>query len=99
MQPEGRNLGLIDEAISRRYGILNLLEEFVVSDHRKITAIVDLPFARQSSSDSAALAALEGGALQKRSDCDGKAWPNFTPSKETINVKGPNGRVNVVAND
>jgi hypothetical protein len=29
---------------------------------------------------------------------DGKPWPNFTPNKEAIDLKGLKGKVTVVAN-
>ena len=66
-------------------------------DHSKITATVRMP---SRGDPQAILLRLRHpkAAPIKSVTVDGKSWPNFTPNKETINLKGLEGKVTVVAN-
>jgi hypothetical protein len=67
------------------------------TDHGKITAVIEMP---SRGDPQAILLRLRHprAAPIKSVTVDGKSWPNFTPGKETIDLKGLKGEVIVVAN-
>ncbi len=66
-------------------------------DHGRITATVELPTRGAPRAIPLRLRHPHAAPI-KSVTVDGKSWPNFTPGKETIDLKGLKGKVTVVAN-